>query len=97
MRHANKLLGAIAAVVGAAILYFAVYLAMVIPHSDGIGPNYTTILDEYEFCFRSTASYRFGGLPLHWFFAPVNEIDRKLRPAVWKFDPFRNMPPGSAS
>ena len=39
MRHANKLLGAIATAVAAAVFYFAVYLAMVIPYTDGMAPD----------------------------------------------------------
>lgn len=91
MRHANKVLGTMAAVVAVAVIYFAVYLALVIPRKDGFDPDHW---NETGFSMRSVATYRWGGDVSLWLFVPANELDRRMRPKTWEFDPFADLPPG---
>jgi hypothetical protein len=57
------------------LLYVGSYLAMVVPSGDG-GIRIPGLAgDEY---------YRFGGERAAWYFWPLEQIDRKVRPGAWE-------------
>jgi hypothetical protein len=93
MRHVNKVLAAFAVVAAILLLYACAYLALVVPVLDEIDPS--RMMQPQTWAARE--AYRFGGEWSERFFWPANEIDRKLRPKTWEFDPFAGMPAGSSS
>jgi hypothetical protein len=84
VRHANKVLEALAVLAAMPLLYVAMYLALVVPIQYEIDPPRTMQPRIWE----ALDTYRFGGEWSEWFFWPANEMDRRLRPKTWEFDPF---------
>jgi hypothetical protein len=65
---------AIAFIVALVLLYGGAYLAMMTYEDIGSGRRIVIL------------EYRFGGERAEYFFAPAHEIDRRLRPDLWRFE-----------
>ena len=48
------------------------------------GGAYLAMMQRTEFGWFSGLTYRFGGEHARWFFAPAHDLDRRLRPDLWR-------------
>jgi hypothetical protein len=75
---------AVFAVIAIPLLYAGAYLALVIPSKYEIDPARQDGLSLWE----TRDIYRLGGESSERFFWLANELDRRVRPTTWAFDPF---------
>jgi hypothetical protein len=76
------------------VLYVGSYLALVVPQG-------RMVMETKPNIHFKIYQYRFGGEFPHYFYWPLQQIDRKVRPAAWvpypSTDPRRQAPTPDAS
>ena len=76
MRNANRVLGAVIAVIVPLAIYFAAYYATMIPTFDLSNDADTRVI--------LVPRYTVGGKVAEFVFAPAHRLDVALRPDVWE-------------
>ena len=66
------------------VLYVASYLALVVPEAFGRIPVNNSPEETWILINNPLDHYRWGGMRAAWFFYPLEQVDRRLRPKSWK-------------